>query len=106
MEQTRECHQKALNFDKQDDFIIFSSETKEGKEAAWTAIEKFYRKNKQNYSFACFFFFLLLVVVLPVLQEVLLSLMDQRRKNRRVYLSHWNVQILIPFTKPPFLFIV
>ena len=32
---------KALNFDKQDDFIIFSSETKEGKEAAWTAIEKF-----------------------------------------------------------------
>ncbi len=41
MEQTRECHQKALNFDKQDDFIIFSSETKEGKEAAWTAIEKF-----------------------------------------------------------------
>lgn len=46
---------KALNFDKQDDFIIFSSETKEGKEAAWTAIENFYRKNKQNYSFACFF---------------------------------------------------
>ena len=37
MEQTRECHQKALNFDKQDDFIIFSSETKEGK--ARTAIE-------------------------------------------------------------------
>lgn len=32
---------KALNFDKQDDFIIFSSETKEGKEAAWTTIEKF-----------------------------------------------------------------
>ena len=64
---------KALNFDKQDDFIIFSSETKEGKEAAWTAIENFYRKNKQNYSFACFLLLLLLlVVVLPVLQEVLL----------------------------------
>ena len=47
MEQTRECHQKALNFDKQDDFIIFSSETKEGKEAAWTAIENFYRKTSK-----------------------------------------------------------
>lgn len=31
---------KALDFDKNDDFILFSSETKLGKEAAWTAIEK------------------------------------------------------------------
>lgn len=32
---------KALNFDANDDFIIFSSETKEGKEKAWEAIEAF-----------------------------------------------------------------
>lgn len=32
---------KALNFDKQDDFIIFSSVTKEGKDEAWEAIEAF-----------------------------------------------------------------
>ena len=32
---------KALNFDKKDEFIIFSSETKEGKERAWQAIEAF-----------------------------------------------------------------
>lgn len=32
---------KKLNFDNEDDFIIFSSETKEGKEEAWTAIEKY-----------------------------------------------------------------
>jgi len=32
---------KKLNFDPSDDFIVFSSETKEGKEAAWIAIEKF-----------------------------------------------------------------
>ena len=31
---------KALDFDKNDDFILFSSETKLGKEAAWAAIEK------------------------------------------------------------------
>ena len=30
-----------LKFERSNDFIIFSSETKEGKEAAWTAIEKF-----------------------------------------------------------------
>ncbi|MFW7432029.1 ribosome biogenesis GTP-binding protein YihA/YsxC [Vagococcus carniphilus] len=32
---------KKLNFDPADDFIIFSSETKEGKEPAWQAIEKY-----------------------------------------------------------------
>lgn len=32
---------KALNFDPSDDFILFSSETKEGKEEAWEAIEKY-----------------------------------------------------------------
>lgn len=32
---------KKLNFDSSDDFIIFSSETKEGKEKAWEAIEKY-----------------------------------------------------------------
>lgn len=32
---------KKLNFDPTDDFIIFSSETKEGKEPAWKAIEKY-----------------------------------------------------------------
>ncbi|MBV7390354.1 ribosome biogenesis GTP-binding protein YihA/YsxC [Enterococcus alishanensis] len=32
---------KKLDFDGNDDFIIFSSETKEGKEAAWTAIESY-----------------------------------------------------------------
>lgn len=32
---------KKLNFDNEDDFIIFSSETKEGKEEAWAAIEKY-----------------------------------------------------------------
>lgn len=32
---------KKLNFDPSDDFIIFSSETKEGKEKAWEAIEKY-----------------------------------------------------------------
>ncbi|MFC6348271.1 ribosome biogenesis GTP-binding protein YihA/YsxC [Vagococcus carniphilus] len=32
---------KKLNFDPADDFIIFSSETKEGKEPAWKAIEKY-----------------------------------------------------------------
>lgn len=31
---------KALDFDKNDDFILFSSETKLGKDAAWAAIEK------------------------------------------------------------------
>lgn len=31
---------KALDFDGNDDFIVFSSETKMGKEAAWAAIEK------------------------------------------------------------------
>lgn len=31
---------KALDFDNNDDFILFSSETKLGKEAAWAAIEK------------------------------------------------------------------
>lgn len=31
---------KALDFDKTDDFILFSSETKMGKEEAWAAIEK------------------------------------------------------------------
>lgn len=30
---------KALNFDNNDDFIVFSSVTKEGKERAWAAIE-------------------------------------------------------------------
>jgi GTP-binding protein len=32
---------KKLNFDPSDNFIIFSSETKEGKEKAWEAIEKY-----------------------------------------------------------------
>lgn len=32
---------KKLDFDPSDDFIIFSSETKEGKEKAWEAIEKY-----------------------------------------------------------------
>ncbi|MGY3766972.1 ribosome biogenesis GTP-binding protein YihA/YsxC [Vagococcus vulneris] len=32
---------KKLNFDPSDDFIIFSSETKMGKELAWQAIEKY-----------------------------------------------------------------
>lgn len=32
---------KALNFNPKDDFILFSSETKEGKEEAWQAIEKY-----------------------------------------------------------------
>lgn len=32
---------KKLNFDPSDDFIVFSSETKEGKEKAWAAIEKY-----------------------------------------------------------------
>lgn len=32
---------KKLDFDANDDFIIFSSETKEGKEAAWAAIESY-----------------------------------------------------------------
>lgn len=31
---------KALDFDPNDDFILFSSETKMGKDAAWAAIEK------------------------------------------------------------------
>ena len=31
---------KALDFDNNDDFILFSSETKLGKDAAWAAIEK------------------------------------------------------------------
>ena len=30
---------KALNFDKNDHFILFSAVTKQGKEEAWTAIE-------------------------------------------------------------------
>lgn len=33
---------KKLNFDPSDDFIVFSSETKEGKEKAWEAIEKYF----------------------------------------------------------------
>lgn len=32
---------KALTFDKNDTFIIFSSETKQGKDEAWAAIESF-----------------------------------------------------------------
>ncbi|MGY3749865.1 ribosome biogenesis GTP-binding protein YihA/YsxC [Vagococcus acidifermentans] len=32
---------KKLNMDPQDTFVIFSSETKEGKEAAWQAIESY-----------------------------------------------------------------
>lgn len=32
---------KALDFQSEDDFILFSAETKHGKEAAWTAIEPF-----------------------------------------------------------------
>ncbi|WP_326717594.1 ribosome biogenesis GTP-binding protein YihA/YsxC [Vagococcus jeotgali] len=32
---------KALNFDPSDDFIVFSSVTKEGKDKAWDAIESF-----------------------------------------------------------------
>lgn len=32
---------KALDFDKEDTFILFSSVTKEGKETAWQAIESF-----------------------------------------------------------------
>lgn len=32
---------KKLNFDPSDDFIIFSSETKEGKDKAWKAIESY-----------------------------------------------------------------
>lgn len=32
---------KALNFDKKDAFILFSSQTKNGKEEAWQAIEKY-----------------------------------------------------------------
>ncbi|MEQ7221335.1 ribosome biogenesis GTP-binding protein YihA/YsxC [Vagococcus fluvialis] len=32
---------KKLDFDPSDDFIVFSSETKEGKEKAWEAIEKY-----------------------------------------------------------------
>lgn len=32
---------KALDFDNNDSFILFSSETKEGKEAAWEAIESY-----------------------------------------------------------------
>ena len=32
---------KKLNFDPADDFIVFSSETKEGKDKAWAAIEKY-----------------------------------------------------------------
>ena len=31
---------KALDFDNNDDFILFSSETKMGKEEAWAAIEQ------------------------------------------------------------------
>lgn len=32
---------KILNFDPSDDFILFSSETKQGKEEAWKAIERY-----------------------------------------------------------------
>ncbi|MGY3703291.1 YihA family ribosome biogenesis GTP-binding protein [Vagococcus martis] len=32
---------KKLNFDPSDDFIVFSSETKEGKDKAWKAIESY-----------------------------------------------------------------
>ncbi|QIL45620.1 YihA family ribosome biogenesis GTP-binding protein [Vagococcus coleopterorum] len=32
---------KALDFDNNDDFILFSSETKKGKEEAWQVIEKY-----------------------------------------------------------------
>ncbi|MEG0255621.1 MAG: ribosome biogenesis GTP-binding protein YihA/YsxC [Vagococcus sp.] len=32
---------KKLNFDPSDDFIVFSSETKEGKDKAWAAIEHY-----------------------------------------------------------------
>lgn len=32
---------KAMNFDPTDDFILFSSQTKQGKEEAWQAIEKY-----------------------------------------------------------------
>jgi GTP-binding protein len=32
---------KALEFDREDNFILFSSTTKEGKEAAWQAIEQY-----------------------------------------------------------------
>jgi GTP-binding protein len=32
---------KALKFDREDNFILFSSTTKEGKEAAWQAIEEY-----------------------------------------------------------------
>ncbi|MFV0556647.1 MAG: ribosome biogenesis GTP-binding protein YihA/YsxC [Lactovum sp.] len=32
---------KALKFDSQDDFIIFSSENKSGRDKAWTTVEKF-----------------------------------------------------------------
>ena len=32
---------KALDFDNNDDFILFSSETKKGKEEAWEVIEKY-----------------------------------------------------------------
>lgn len=32
---------KNLDFDPSDDFIVFSSETKEGKDKAWAAIEKY-----------------------------------------------------------------
>lgn len=32
---------KSLNFQKGDDFLLFSSETKEGKEKAWSLIEEF-----------------------------------------------------------------
>lgn len=32
---------KALEFDKQDQFVLFSSVTKDGKEQAWQAIEKY-----------------------------------------------------------------
>ena len=32
---------KKLNFDPEDDFIVFSSETKDGKDKAWAAIEKY-----------------------------------------------------------------
>ena len=32
---------KKLDFDPSDDFIVFSSETKEGKDKAWAAIEKY-----------------------------------------------------------------
>ena len=96
---------KALNFDKQDDFIIFSSETKEGKEAAWTAIENFIEK-KTKLLFCLFLLLLLSCRCFASSSRGTSFFNGSTAKESKSLSKSLNVQILIPFTKPPFLFIV